>query len=205
MILGTAGFTAGLSVNEIIRGGITPENGPVLVTGASGGVGNIAVAILSKLGFDVIAVSGKEERKATLKDIGAGRVIDRKEVDDESGKILLKEQFAAVVDTVGGNILSTAIRSTQHRGIVTACGWVAGDRFDINIYPFMLRGVHLAGIDSVQCPMGLRQQIWNRLGNEWKPESLNIIAEEIALDPVMGFIRPILKGQLSGRKVIKVA
>lgn len=202
MIYGTAGFTAGMSVDAIVRHGTTPEHGPVLVSGATGGVGSITVSILASLGFEVVAVCNKPEMHETLKALGASRFITRDEADDTSGKIMLEEKWGAVVDIVGGNILATSIKSVRSHGIVTMCGWLAGDHFDSTIYPFMVRGVTLAGIDSVTCPMDVRQRVWNKLANEWRTD-LSSLVKEVTLDGVMELVQPILKGKLSGRTIVK--
>lgn len=159
MIYGTAGFTAALSVYKLVQSGVNPSDGEILVTGASGGVGSIAVGILSKLGYDVIAGTGKPEAREVLINTGAKDIILREELDDKSGKPMLKTRWAGVIDTVGGNILSTVIKATKYGGSVTACGNVASPEFSANVFPFILRGVNLLGVDSVQCPMDLRLRL----------------------------------------------
>src|SRR5262249_242133 len=151
MIYGTAGFTAVQCVTAIVDRGIGPDRGEVVVTGATGGVGCIAVAILAKLGYRVAAVSGKAERHDWLRAVGAAKVLGRDEVDDTSAQPLLKSRWAAAVDTVGGVPLAMIIRSLEHRGCVAACGLVAGTELPLSVYPFILRGVTLAGIDSAKC------------------------------------------------------
>ncbi|QUI24311.1 YhdH/YhfP family quinone oxidoreductase [Vallitalea pronyensis] len=201
-IYGTAGFTAGLSVNKIIESGIEPEDGELLVTGATGGVGSIAVRILSKLGYHVIASTGKSQQKVTLLDMGAKDIILREAIDDASGKALLKARWAGVIDVVGGNTLATAIKSTQYGGSVTCCGNIASHKFTTSVYPFILRGVSLFGIDSGICPMPLRRKIWNLLANEWKPNNLDIDTEVIALEELDIKIDRILQGKNKGRTLV---
>ncbi|MFL0797165.1 MAG: YhdH/YhfP family quinone oxidoreductase [Cellvibrionaceae bacterium] len=207
MTLGTAGFTAGLSVYEILHGGVTPASGPVLVTGATGGVGSVAVAILSKIGFDVIAVSNKPEFDEVLTQLGASQIVRRSEVDgsenEAARKPMLREKYAAVVDQTGGNILGSVLKEVKYRGVVTNCGWVANDVFETNTCPFMIRGVRLIGIDSVECPMDIRQAVWDKLANDWRVD-LSSLVTETGLDGVMELAQPILKGQLKGRTLVKL-
>ncbi len=203
MIFGTAGFTAALSVQTLTKT-VKPEHGEILVTGASGGVGSVAVGILSKLGYSVIAVSGKADAKVLLEQLGAKEIIGRNELSERSKSPLLKARWAGVIDTVGGEILANAIKSTNPRGIVTCCGNAASPELPINVYPFILRGVTLAGIDSQNCPMTLRRQIWAKLASEWKFNMLGDISNEISLDELNDAIERILKGQLKGRTVINL-
>jgi acrylyl-CoA reductase (NADPH) len=205
MIYGTAGFTAALSVYKMISGGILPDSGNILVTGATGGVGSIAVSILHKLGYSVIAVTGKPQAKDMLLSIGAKDIILREELDDKSGRILLKGNWAGVIDTVGGNMLATALKSTNYGGSVTCCGNVASPELLTSVYPFILRGVTLYGVDSVQCPMDLRVRIWSTLANEWKPHNLNQNVEEVSLADLDNKINLILQGKLQGRTIVNLA
>jgi putative YhdH/YhfP family quinone oxidoreductase len=204
MIYGTGGFTAAHSVWKMIGQGVKPGDGPVLVTGASGGVGTFSVGILALEGYKVVAVSGKESARQFLVDMGASEVVSREEVTDSSGKMVLKGRWAGVIDTVGGEILSTAIRSTFYGGVVTCCGNVAGPEFSANVFPFILRGVSLLGIDSAECPMDRREQIWAKLGGDWKPSKLEDVCTEISLDQLDGAIDLILKGGIQGRTVIRL-
>src|SRR3954462_1379999 len=167
MIYGTAGFTAAQCVAAIINRGIDPSRGPVLVTGSTGGVGSIAVAILAKLGYEVEAVTGKAEHHDWLRRLGARPILERDDVLDESDRPLLQSRWAAAVDTVGGKPLATILRSTQHRGCVAACGLVAGAGIPTTVYPFILRGVTLAGIDSANCPRRERLEMWKNLSGPW--------------------------------------
>ena len=153
MTFGTAGLTAALSVNELIENGIKPESGDILVTGATGGVGSIAIAILSKLGYNITAISGKKERIDFLKKIGANEVILREEFEEESKKTLLREKYAGVVDTVGGKILANALKQIKYDGVATCCGLTSSHELNTNVFPFILRGVRLIGIDSVECKL----------------------------------------------------
>ena len=203
MIFGTAGFTAAMSVHTLTKT-VKPEHGEILVTGASGGVGSVAVGILSRLGYSVIAVSGKADAKVLLDKLGAKEIIGRNELSERSKSPLLKARWAGVIDTVGGEILANAIKSTNPRGIVTCCGNAASPELPINVYPFILRGVTLAGIDSQNCPMTLRRQIWAKLASEWKFNMLGDISNEISLDELNDAIERILKGQLQGRTVINL-
>lgn len=204
MIYGTAGFTAALSVNKIVNSPLNPHQGKVLVTGATGGVGSTAIRILSHLGYNVVAATGKSDAEDLLKSIGASEVIDRSIIDDTSGRPLLKSKWMAVVDTVGGNSLATALKTTEYEGHVTTCGNVAGHKFDASVYPFILRGITLHGIDSVECPQSLRQEIWNKLSSNWKTDTLRETIEEIPLEKVSEKIDAMLNSELKGRVVIKI-
>lgn len=203
MILGTAGFTAGMSVDRLTAG-VKPEQGVVLVTGATGGVGSIAVAILSRLGYSVTAVSGKSDAQNLLKKLGAVGIIGRNEFTENSNRPILKARWAGVIDTVGGEILATAIKSTGPLGVVTCCGNVASPELPLNVFPFILRGVSLIGIDSQNCPMTLRKKIWAELAGNWKPDMLEDLCDEISLEELDGKIEAILKGQLKGRTIVNL-
>ncbi len=202
MIYGTAGFTAGLSVAALLRNGVKPDDGAVAVSGATGGVGSVAVAILAKLGFKVAAITSKQSAHRFLKELGATEIISRAEVDDQSGKALLKPRFAAAVDTVGGNILATLLKSLQYGGVATACGMVNGGELHTTVFPFILKGVQLIGIDSVEIPIEDRGNIWEKLGGEWKPETLQSLAKEASLEEIPTYINDIYNGQMRGRVVV---
>ena len=202
MIYGTAGFTAAQSVLRLRAHGI--NHGEVLVTGATGGVGCTAVAILAHLGYRVVAATGKVTATDWLKRIGASEVVDRAAVTDTTGKPLLKGRWTAVVETVGGPVLSAVIRSMQYRGMVTCCGNVGGAELPLSVYPFILRGVTLAGIDSGQCPMPDRRQIWENLAGAWKPAVLEQLARECSLAQLSGEVDRILAGQQCGRVVVRL-
>ena len=207
MIFGTAGFTAGLCVNQLQQHKVMPDVGEVLVTGASGGVGCMAVAILAKLGFRVVAATGKDDAHGWLMNIGASAVISRAEADDVSSKPMLRERWAGVVDTVGGNILATAIKATQRDGCVTACGLTQSAELHTTVYPFILRGVALVGVDSSETPISLRRAVWSKLADEWKPAKgvLDAIAEAVTLDDLSEKINLILQGKVRGRVVVAMS
>lgn len=205
MIYGTAGFTAALSCLRLIDNGVAAGHGPILVTGATGGVGSIAVAILAKCGYKVMAATTKGAETSYLRQIGANEVISSSEVDDQSGRPLLKPRWAGAVDTVGGNILSTAIKATRYGGTVTCCGNITSGELHTSIYPFILNGVSLLGIDSVNCPAPLRRRVWKRLSGEWKLDHLDTITTELpnleALDERIGLI---LQGKNRGRAIVRI-
>lgn len=203
MMLGTAGFTAGLSIHEMART-VQPHHGEVLVTGATGGVGVFAVGILSKLGYPVVAVSGKSEAAAILEPLGAREIIDRRAFTSGSGRALLQGRWAGVIDTVGGEILATAIKSTQSAGVVTCCGNAASPELPLNVYPFILRGVTLIGIACQNCPMPTRQEILSKLANEWRPDQLESLCDEIPLSQLSDKIQRMLQGQHSGRTIVNL-
>ena len=202
MMFGTAGFTAAQSVLKLTENKINPGSGKILVTGATGGVGCMAVAILAKAGFEVTASTGKADQAEFLKSIGASEVISREDSTDSSGKLLLKGAWAGVVDTVGGDILATAIRSTNQRGVVTTCGNVASHDLNINVYPFILRGVTLVGIDSASCPMQRREKIWDLMATYWKLDNLEKLTRTVSLEELDGEIDKILKGGQVGRVLV---
>ncbi len=204
MMYGTAGFTAALSVFKMQQQGVTPNQGEILVTGATGGVGSMAVAILARAGYQVVAASGKQKEKQFLIDLGAAEVIHRDEVTDTSGRPLMKGRWAGVIDTVGGDILATAIKSTRTGGVVTCCGNVASHELSTTVLPFILRGISLLGIDSGNCPMEIRQKIWNRIAGEWKLGNLDHLTKEIPLEDLDQNIELILKGKLKGRTVVNL-
>jgi putative YhdH/YhfP family quinone oxidoreductase len=204
MVYGTAGFTAGLSVYEIVEN-LDPNAGDVLVTGATGGVGSMAVAILSKLGFSVAAATGKTDAESFLTGLGARRIVSRQEVMDDSNRPLLKGAWAGVVDTVGGDILATAIKAAHAGGTVTCCGNVASPNLPLTVFPFILRGVRLMGIDSQNCPMDHRAEIWQKLSTDWKFDRMETIYQEVGLDDLNPYIDKILKGGITGRIVVNSA
>jgi putative YhdH/YhfP family quinone oxidoreductase len=175
-----------------------------MVSGASGGVGCFSVAILAREGFKVTAVSGKESAREFLTRLGAAEIIGRSQAIDTSGRLILKGKWAGVVDTVGGEILATALKSTRYGGAVTCCGNVAGPEFSANVFPFILRGIALLGIDSAECPMARRRMLWAKLAAEWKIAGLEEITTEIGLDELDGSIEKILRGQVQGRVVVRL-
>ena len=202
MCYGTAGFTAALSVFKLTEFGVRPQNGEVLVSGATGGVGGIAVAILTKLGYPVAAVNGKVDAADYLREIGARRVISIEEATDTSGRPLLKSRWAGSIDAVGGDILATAIKSVNANGVVTTCGNVASPELPINVYPFILRGVSLVGIDSQNCPMPARRAAWNKLAGEWKIPQMEAVVEEITMADLEDRVVRMLNRQHRGRAVV---
>ncbi len=215
MIYGTAGFTAALSIYRLSEyGGVKPGSGRILVTGARGGVGSHAVRLLSIAGYEVTAVTGlhsnpekdfPEDEKA-LKAMGALKVIPADAVSDKDNRPMLKSKWAGVIDTVGGSILSTAIRETAYGGAVTTCGNAAGADFYANVYPFILRGVNLFGIDSVECPHDLREATWKKMAGEWYNAGLNDLGSECSLEEIKdSYIDLMLKGYIKERKVVNIA
>jgi putative YhdH/YhfP family quinone oxidoreductase len=201
MMLGTGGLTAALSVQELMAGGVTPEQGPILVTGATGGVGSLAVAILARAGFRVTAATGKLSETEHLKGLGAGEVIERGAVLEGSERPLMKTLWAGAIDCVGGDTLAAALKSTKYGGVVTCCGLVGSPQLSVSVFPFILRGVRLIGIDSAECPMAKRAAVWRKLAAEWKPERLEKMVDEIGLDGLEEKIDAMLKARLK-RKVL---
>jgi putative quinone oxidoreductase, YhdH/YhfP family len=203
MCYGTAGFTAALSVEKIVNN-VTPDAGEILVTGATGGVGTVAIAILSKLGYSVAAATGKATSAAFLQSIGAKTIVSREETNDQTGKALLRSRWAGVIDTVGGNILSTAIKTTQYLGHITCCGNVSSPEFSSSIYPFILKGVTLHGIDSVACPKEHRFKIWEHLSTDWAIPGLYQAVHEVTLDEVPEQLDLMIKGKHQGRTIVNL-
>ena len=203
MAYGTAGLTAALAVLKMEKHGLKKDQGEVLVTGATGGVGSFAVGILAQSGFNVVAATGKTDEKDFLLELGARQIISRDEAGDPSGKPLLKPRWAGVVDAVGGNILATAIKSTQQRGVVACCGNVASPDLSLTVYPFILRGVSLIGVDSAECPMDVRAILWKKIAQEWKL-NLDRLAAECSLEELDSRIDLILAGRIRGRVVVNL-
>ncbi len=205
MMIGTAGFTAAHGVYQIIENEIASANTKkALVTGATGGVGSLAVSLLALNNFEVIAATGKVEQKEFLRKIGASEVIHREEVYVESDKPLLSRRWDVVLETVGGKMLDAAIRQTSLNGTVACCGNILGGELHTSIYPFILRGVNLAGINSATCSMPLRKKLWKLLAKDWKPESLEEICRECSLEELDEEIDKILKGGQVGKVVISL-
>ena len=205
MTFGTAGLTAALSINELITNHIKPESGDILVTGATGGVGSIAVSILSKLGYNVTAISGKKEKFEYLKRIGANDVISREEFSEASNNPLLSEKYAGVVDTVGGDILVQALKQIKYDGVATCCGLTSSHELNTNVFPFILRGVRLIGIDSVECKLEKKQAAWEKLASRWKINNLANLTNEITLNEIKDAYEMLLSGKAVGRYVVKIA
>lgn len=204
MTYGTAGLTAALSINELINNGIKQEDGDVLVTGATGGVGSIAVSILNKLGYNVVAISGKSDKVEFLKQIGASEIISREEFLEVSKKPLLSEKYIAVVDTVGGDVLAQSLKQIKYDGVATCCGLTSSHELNTNVFPFILRGVRLIGIDSVECKLEKKQAAWEKLATKWKIDTLNSLTNEITLDEIKEAYEKLLKGNAVGRYVVKI-
>ena len=204
MTYGTAGLTAALSISELIENGVKTENGEILVTGATGGVGSLAVAILSKIGFSVVAITGKEDKIAYLERIGASEVILRKDFDIQNKKNMLNERFAGVIDTVGGNILAQALKAIKYDGVATCCGLTSSPELNTNVFPFILRGIRLIGIDSVECKLAKKQAAWKKLASKWKVDTLSNITNEIDLDGIKAVYGLLLAGRAVGRYVVKI-
>src|SRR4051794_37397157 len=203
MAVGTAGYTAMLSVLALEKHGLKPADGPVVVTGAAGGVGSVATAVLSKLGYHVIASTGRMSESGYLKDLGAAEVIDRNELSG-TAKPLAKERWAAGIDSVGSTTLANLLSMTKYGGAVAACGLAAGMDLPSSVAPFILRGVSLLGIESVMCPIELRKSAWGRLARDLDHGKLAEITQEIGLDQVIEAGGKILAGQVRGRIVVKI-
>jgi acrylyl-CoA reductase (NADPH) len=205
MAIGTAGFTAALSVHRLEENHLTPDKGPVLVTGASGGVGSTAVAMLSRLGYDVTASSRKVEEHPYLRQLGAKAIIAPEALIPEKNRPLQSEKWAGVVDPVGGKYLPHILSAVKYGGSVALSGLTAGVDFATTVYPFILRGVNLLGIDSVYCPMEVRTRLWDRIANELKPNQLlESISGEISLDDLPDTLGKILRGEVRGRMIVSL-
>jgi acrylyl-CoA reductase (NADPH) len=205
MILGTAGFTAAQCVHAIQLNGVTPDAGEIVVTGATGGVGCLAVKLLAKLGYSVVAVTGKSQLQPRLYEWGASRILSRQEAINPSDRPLLSAFWAGAVDTVGGAMLATIIRETKPYGVVSACGLVGGTELDLTVHPFILRGVALAGISSATLPLDRRAEIWRKLSHDWRLEELEKLTTTIRLFEAEQYVQRILKGEIVGRTVIQIS
>lgn len=204
MILGTAGFTAAMSAERIVEHGVAPDAGPVLVTGATGGVGSIAVALLARLGYTVTAATGKADRADFLHRLGATEVISREEAAPDNRRPLLRGRWSAVVDTVGGGMLAAALKETHYGAPVTCCGLVASAELNTTVLPFILRGVTLYGVDSVECDISVRQRLWPKLAGPWRLDILDAVVTERSLETLDPEIDRILAGQQVGRVLVKL-
>jgi putative YhdH/YhfP family quinone oxidoreductase len=203
MALGTAGFTSALSIHQMERMGLAPANGPIIVTGATGGVGSTAVSMLAGLGYTVAGSTGKDSEHQFLRDLGATEILSREEVSAENARPMEGERWAGAVDPVGGATTAYLLRNMKYGGSIALSGLTGGGPFATTVYPFILRGVNLIGIESVWCPMPLRRQIWARCATDLKPRGLlDTIASEIGLDGVAETVAKILKGETRGRVLV---
>ena len=203
MIIGTAGFTAGISVtrmSELVK----PEAGKIIVTGATGGVGSVALSILNGLGYETVAVSGKESEHNFLKSLGASEIITREEFALVDKRPILSSRFAGGIDTVGGPILENVIKTLNPLGAVTTCGSVSATQLNMSVFPFILRGISLIGVSAQNYPMHLREPLWKKLSSDWKPAHLMELYNEITLDELVSAIDLILQGKLKGRTLVKI-
>jgi len=203
MAIGTAGYTAMLCVLALERHGVKPADGEIVVTGAAGGVGSVAIAVLAKLGYSVVAVTGRPQDAEYLKSLGAGEVLDRA-LFAAPGKPLGKERWAGAVDVVGSHVLANVCATTKYRGVVAACGLAAGMDFPATVAPFILRGVTLAGVDSVMCPRAERLLAWQRLADDLDVEKLERISREVGLDEAIPLAASLLDGAVRGRVIVDV-
>ena len=203
-IYGVAGFTAALSVDALQKHGVSPEQGEIVVTGSTGGVGSVSVALLSLLGYTVVASTGKKEESEFLQRLGASEIISREEVNDESKKPLLRERWAGAVDTVGGTTLAALLKAAKRGGAVAATGLVASSELSTTVFPFILRGVSLLGIDSGFTPTKLRLEIWNKLAGIWKIPQLEQLTNDCTLEELDPEIDKILAGGQRGRVVVNL-
>ena len=203
MAIGTAGYTAALCVEALVKQGLTADRGDVLVTGATGGVGSVAIALLARAGFNVVASTGKASETDYLKSLGASQVIDRNELS-QPGKPLQKERWAAAVDSVGSHTLANACAQTRYRGLIAACGLAQGMDFPASVAPFILRGISLLGVDSVMAPRELREPAWNRLARDLDPQALERMSKVIGLGEVVAAAQEIVSGKVRGRIVVDV-
>ena len=204
MALGTAGLTAGLCVRKLINHKLTPDSGKLFVTGATGGVGIVAMMLLSKLGFEVVAITGKLESQDMLKKYGASEVITREDLDQPLISPLQKSIYAGGIDAVGGNVLSYLICATSQRAAIACCGMVNGADLNTSVFPFILRGISLYGVDSAETELGIKEEVWNNFSSEWKLEDLENQIKEITLSDLPAEIDTILKGQQIGRIRVKI-
>jgi alcohol dehydrogenase len=205
MLLGTAGFTAALSVDKLEHAGMTPDSGPVLVTGATGGVGSVAVLLLAHLGYEVAAVTGKADQHDLLKALGAARIMSREEARAGGDRPLLKETWGGVVDCVGGEILFNAVKSLRYGCSLAACGLVDSPQVPATVLPFILRGVNLLGVDSVELPLAEKARIWHKLAGDWRLDGLDRLEESLTLDTLSEAIDRILAGRMVGRGVVDLS
>lgn len=205
MFIGTAGFTAAQCLAALQRNNVQPSSGPVVVTGATGAVGSLAVRLLAQSGFEVVAVTGKPQYSDSLQEIGASRVITREELmQGDAKRPMLSAMWAGAIDTAGGPILAQLVKTTQYGGCVAACGLVAGTDLDLTVYPFLLRGVSLCGAASADCPHPQRLELWRKLAQEWKPRNMGTLVSEVGLEELLDCIPKMAAGQIAGRIVVDV-
>jgi len=205
MALGTAGFTAALAIHQLEKNGLQPQNGPVLVTGATGGVGSIGVDILHSLGYTVAASTGKASEHEYLKELGASEILSREETSSESNRPLDKECWAGSLDSVGGSTLAYLIRTTKYGGSIASYGNTGGPNVNTTVFPFILRAINLLGIESANCPMELRYQLWQHLASDYRPKHLlDTIGHEVPFEELPQALATILKGGVRGRTIIKI-
>jgi acrylyl-CoA reductase (NADPH) len=202
MIIGTAGFTAALCIEKLLLNGLDSSQGQVLVTGASGGVGSFAVALLAQLGFDVVAMTGTASAHEFLRGLGASQVIGREDYTQPGPKPLSKELWAGAVDAVGGDILFNIVKSLKYGGSVACCGLVASPQFQASVFPFILRGVNLLGVDSVNLPLAHKRQLWNKLATNWKPDGLLKLETKVGMNGLDAALKTVIAGQSTGRLVL---
>ncbi|WP_019004564.1 NADPH:quinone oxidoreductase family protein [Cohnella laeviribosi] len=205
MAYGTAGFTAALSIHRLEAHGVTPEKGPVLVTGATGGVGSLAVAMLAKIGYEVTASTGKDSEHAYLQKLGAANIVSRSSLSPEKIRPLDRQLWAGAIDPVGGKSLAYILSTTKYGGSVAVSGLAGGAELPTTVHPFILRGVNLLGIDSVYCPMDLRVRLWQRMASDWKPDGLlDEVISEVGLDELPGVLTSVLEGRHRGRTIVRL-
>lgn len=205
MIVGTAGLTAALCVHKLKLLGMTPDSGPILVTGSTGGVGSFAVSLLVHLGYEVYAVTGKATQHQFLQSIGATRILTRAEFMEGAHRALLRESWGGVVDTVGGEMLMHAIKGLRYSCSATACGLVSSPKFPGSVFPFILRNVNLLGVDTAETPMPERKLMWDKLSSDWRPSNLDKLSHFYSLDTVMTGINKLLQGKMVGRGVLDLS
>lgn len=202
MIIGTAGLTAAIGLYKMEMMGQNPEQGPVVVSGASGGVGSMAVGILAKAGYEVIASTGKDDASDYLKSIGATEIVDREFINDDTSRPLIKPKWAGAIDTVGGNTLATLLKGCKSGGSVGSCGLVGSPNLSTTVFPFIINGVNLLGLDSASFPMKYRREVWNRLADKWRLPDLDAVATMCTLEELDPYIDKMLKGRIMGRVVV---
>jgi putative YhdH/YhfP family quinone oxidoreductase len=205
MTLGTAGFTAAQAIMAMEHNGLKPENGPVGITGATGGVGSVAVEILAKTGYEVVAITGKQEETKYLRALGAKSVMLRQSIDVSKIRPLEKATWAGAIDNLGGDVLAWLLATSKGAGVVGAVGLAASMKLNTSVAPFILRGVSLLGINSAECPMSLRQKIWNKLAVEWRPDQVHDQVRTIDFDELPTHFDAYIKGMVRGRTVVRIA